>query len=266
MKVSDPFGVFLFILLVWDRISQCSSGWSRTHRELPDSALWVLVSHVCASTLDTRGDVFSRAEAVFRTFCNYWSLFFSACALDAKIPQGWILCHRWAQCPLKEFFRALSFKRVLILLPTPADPISQFFLNEAINILLARPTLITLLLNRHRSWTHTWFGSIQTGIFLRPHLSTCLQPESLEATIRKKKWPHPLRIHQGRCCFNDLLAQFLPPQARRFILWPCFCGVSPGLLQSHREKESLILVCAMHQDVIKSWWLYLHFSGFLLPF
>lgn len=61
------------------------------------------------------------------------------------------LWHRWAQCPLKEFFRALSFKRVLILLPTPADPISQFFLNEAINILLSHPTLITLLLHRHRA-------------------------------------------------------------------------------------------------------------------
>lgn len=107
--------------------------------------------------------------------------------LMLRFPKAGFLCHRWAQCPLKEFFRALGFKRVLILLPTPADPISQFFLNEAINILVARPTLNTLLLNRHRSWTHTWFGSIQTGIFLRPHLSNCLQPESLEATIRRKK-------------------------------------------------------------------------------
>lgn len=196
------------------------------------------------------------------TLCNYWSLFFSA-----KIPHSWLPLALLGSVLKRNFSGPWVLKGSWKCCPLQQIPSLNFFLNEeAINILLALPTFITLLLNRHHSWTHTWFGSIQTGIFLRPHLSTCLQPESLEATIRGEKWPHPLRIHQGRCCFNELLAQFLLPQTRIFILRPCFCGVLPGLHQSHQEKESLILVCALHQDVIKSWWFYLHFSGFLLPF
>lgn len=266
MKVSDTFGVFLFIC--WFGIGSLNVALAGL--ELTDSCLTLPCEcwyHTCVPAHWAQEVMFSlELKQYFEHFVTIGLFSSQLVPLMLRFLKAGFLWHRWAQCPLKEFFRALSFKRVLILLPTPADPISQFFLNEAINILLSCPTLTTLLLHRHHSWTHTWFGSIQTGIFLRPHLSICLQPESLEVTIREKKWPHPLRIHQGRCCFNKLLAQFLPPQARRFLLWPCFCEVSPGLLQSHREKEPLILVCAMHQGVIKSWWLYLHFSRFLLPF
>ena len=61
-----------------------------------------------------------------------------------------------------------------------------FLLNEATDR-FPRSTFVILPLNRHHSWLHTWFGSIHTRIFPQPHLSTCLQPESLEATIKIKK-------------------------------------------------------------------------------
>ena len=52
---------------------------------------------------------------------------------------------------------------------------------------IPRSTFIILPLNRHYGWPHTWSGSICTWIFPQLHLSTCLQPESLESTIKIKK-------------------------------------------------------------------------------
>lgn len=124
---------FLFILLIWDRISQCSSDWPRTHRDLPDSALWVLVSHVCASTLGTRGDVFSGAEAVFWTLCNYWSLFFSAKIPHSCLPLAllgsvlrrnfsgpWVLKGSWKCCPLQQIPSLNFFWMKLLIYSSPS--------------------------------------------------------------------------------------------------------------------------------------------------
>lgn len=131
-----------------------------------------------------------------------------------KTLRGWLLHGTFGDSVLGG--RIVSGPRVLKDPNTAAHPSRSPSPFEWSHRYIARSAFIILPLNRHRGWPHTWCGSVHAWIFPQLHLSTCLQPESLQATIKtKKELPHPLR-----CWVSKLLSFRCHQGAGPFILQP----------------------------------------------